>query len=276
MNAAPRTDMPAAESPGPLRSLLEEVAAGRLDPDEASRRLAGITPPPEPSLGLPPGLSSGAAAAITRLEILADAMDLRVIADPSLDLIHVDGWLEVEPDGEVLRLRPPTRSPEGNAYRFGSIGGLMAGWLEGLNHRRVVVRARPDLAVSIAGSGSKLAIEGMQGGFTVRLAAGAFRASDVRGPFSLDLESSTAKLSALLDHGISRVRGLMSTVDLSLASGSDVAISAAADMGSVRIDGQGQKPRGSALRESIEATVGEGAASIDLSMQMGTIKVVTP
>jgi len=276
MNASPRTHPSAAESSGPLRSLLEEVAAGRLDPEEGSRLLASLNPPPEPTFGSPDGLSPAAAAAIARLEILADALDLRVVADPSVDLIHVDGTLEVEPDGDVLRLRPARRSPEGNAYRFGTIGGLMAGWLEGLDHRRVVVRARPDLAVSIAGSGSKAVIEGMQGGFTVRLAAGAFRAVDVRGPFSLDLDCSTAKLAVLLDHGLSRVQGQMSTVDLALVSGSDVAVSAVAEMGSVRIDGKGQKARGSGLRESASAVVGDGTASIDLTMQMGTIKVATP
>ena len=126
--------------------------------------------------------------------------------------------MELEPDGEVLRLRPPTRSPEGNVYRFGPIGGLVSSWIEGRDHHRVLIRARPDLALSIAATAGRVELLGMTGGFNVRVAAGAFNATDVRGAFELDVTSSAAKLAGVFDQGASRVRGTMSTLEVTVAS----------------------------------------------------------
>jgi hypothetical protein len=244
------------------------VAARVVDAQAASAPV----PPPPPNAAAGPALD---ASVVRRLEIMADAMAVSVVADPTVDLVHIAGPLEVEQDGEVLHLRPPTRDPDGNVYRFGPIGGLMAGWVAGRENHRAVVRVRPDLALSISASAGRLDLYGMQGGFTVRMAAGKLTAREVRGPFDVDLTSAAAKIAAVVDIGSSTIRGQMSNLDLVLLPGSDVVVTAESEMGSVKIDGANHKGKGSGMHESGRTVVGAGAARLDVSMQMGNIKVAT-
>jgi hypothetical protein len=269
-------DQTTASSAPTLRSLLEDVAAGRIEPDLAAAVLSG---------GDPRAAASPADAAASqdhptavlrpdRVEILADAVDLKVVADTSVDRIDVDGDLVVteRADG-VIEVRRPTRSADGRAYRFGAVGGIMAGWLQ-QDHSRVVVRVHPDVPLSVATTASRLEIDGFQAGLNVRAIASNVRIDDVRGPFALDVQSSSAKVSALLDRGESTVRGAMSGLELRLMRRSDVAIAVTADMGSARI--VGQKAEATRLGEGVNATVGAGSSRLDLTMSMSSAKVFLP
>lgn len=255
-----------------LRTLLEEVAAGRLEPDLAAAVLAAgdpITPTVSRSAG-----STREATRPERVEIVVDAVDLRLVADVGVDRIDIDGDLAVieRADG-VVEVRRSTRTQDGQAYRFGAVGGVMAGWLQN-QHQRVTVRVHPDVPLSVATTASRLEIVGFQAGLNVRAIASAVRLDDVGGPLALDVQSSSAKVTARLDRGASTVRGSMSSLELRLLPRSDVAVAVHAEMGSARIDGR--KVESTHLGEDATATVGRGAGRLDLAMSMSSAKVLLP
>jgi hypothetical protein len=259
-----------------LRTLLEQVADGRLEPDLAAAMLRGgpAAPPPsgERSRTSPPR----DAKPPVRVEVLVDALDLTVIADPSVERFSVEGALEVveRPDG-VVELRLPTRSPDGEAYRFGAVGGLMAGWLQGRsNQLKASLRLPPQVPVSVATNASKVDVTGMTGGLNIRAVASAVRLQHVAGPLALDLQTSSAKGSALLAVGRSEIRGTMSSLDLHLDAGSNVRVSMAAELGSVKLGGA--KAAGTGMNESVTGVVGGGQAELDVRMTMSGAKVSLP
>jgi hypothetical protein len=208
------------------------------------------------------------------LEILVDALDLRVMADPTVARLHVEGDLDVvERSDGVIELRLPTRAPSGDAYRFGTVGGLMAAWLSN-RPARAVVRIHPEVPVSIATTASKVEVTGMVGGLNLRASASSVKLHRVAGPIALDLQSSSAKGSATLTVGASTIRGSMSSLELALLAGSDVAVATEVDLGSAKIAGELSSRPGTAERS--HAVVGTGAASLDVRMTLSSAKVALP
>lgn len=262
-----------------LRTLLEQVADGRLEPDLAAAMLRGA-----PDAGTSARSASGAGDERTtspgsnhppsRVEILVDALDLTIVADPTVQRFAVEGPLDVveRADG-VLELRLPTRSTDGEAYRFGAVGGLMAGWLQG-RHLKATVRLPAQVPVSVATNASKVDVTGMTGGLNLRVVASAVRLQHVAGPVALDLQTSSAKGSVLLASGQSQVRGTMSSLDLHLDPGSNVRVAMAAELGSVKL--AGAKAVGTGMNESVAGVIGEGLAELDVRMTMSGAKVSLP
>src|SRR5215207_4049118 len=84
-----------------IRSLLEDVAAGRIDPAEAARvldelRTEGAQPPPEGEVGPPAVLD------VTRLVIRGLSRSVHLIADPTVTTVSVDGQHVVRREGGTL------------------------------------------------------------------------------------------------------------------------------------------------------------------------------
>jgi hypothetical protein len=259
-----------------LRTLLEQVADGRLEPDLAAAMLRGAPAPSAASGDGPRAAPTRDAKPPVRVEVLVDALDLTVIADASVERFAVEGALEVveRPDG-VVELRLPTRSPDGEAYRFGAVGGLMAGWLQGRsNQLKASLRLPPQVPVSVATNASKVDVTGMTGGLNIRAVASAVRLQHVAGPLALDLQTSSAKGSALLAVGRSEIRGTMSSLDLHLDAGSNVRVAMAAELGSVKLGGA--KANGTGMNESVTGVVGGGQAELDVRMTMSGAKVSLP
>src|SRR6059058_1416269 len=117
-----------------LRSLLTDVAEGRMDPSDAARRLDRIDAPEtrEPSGedpwaaatdhdDAPSDAAAGAASTddaartggvrddgpVTTVRIQASARPVRVVGDPTVATITVDGPHAVRRDGGTLRVEAP-------------------------------------------------------------------------------------------------------------------------------------------------------------------------
>jgi hypothetical protein len=78
--------------------------------------------------------------------------------------------------------------------------------------------------------------------------------------------------SGRLDSGASKVLCEMGSVKINLEKGSSVRISARTTLGRVAIEGAGVE-RAGAARPGRDATIGSGAATLDVECTMGSVKV---
>ena len=146
------------------RQILEDVAAGRLEPIEAVRLL---------------DLPAGSPRAV-RLRSAYHAIE--VVADPAVaDLVVVDGTHHVQREGDVLVVSDT--ASEGS--RFGT-------WQGG---RRLVVRVNPELEVDVEVTGALLTVRGMNGALRAVVQAGSAGIEGVSGALDLRVTAGSAVIA---------------------------------------------------------------------------------
>ncbi|MGH9130581.1 MAG: hypothetical protein ACRDWV_02670, partial [Acidimicrobiales bacterium] len=92
------------------REVLEEVAAGRMSPEEATARLAG-----------------GGGAALRRVRVKAATRTVRVIGDPGVSEVAVSGLHQVRREGDTLVvLAHPGEGGGGFSFVPPDVGRLVA------------------------------------------------------------------------------------------------------------------------------------------------------
>jgi hypothetical protein len=282
-----------------LEQLLKDVAEGRVSPDTAARLLdrpealaQGLAPSPAgpgatASDELPgpgggqdpweaPGSAGASESAPERLVLRVSARGVRLIADPSVATVHVEGGPHrVRQEGAILRVEADTIPPEGDDDGF-SLTESPSQWRRWLNRRgvanNIVVRANPALPVEAAVDAGALEITGWRAPMTFSVNAGAVRASDCHGLVDGTVRAGSAKLEVLLPAGHSRVHAEAGSVELRLLKGSDVTIKAQAELGAISMADSlgGAKVAGNG---KAEAVVGDGTGSLDLTVTMGSAKV---
>jgi hypothetical protein len=278
-----------------LEQLLKDVAEGRVSPDTAARLLddpaapaQGPAPSPagpgaiahddrsDPGTPLDRWAAPDPAGAPERLVLRVSARGVRLIADPSVATVHVEGGPHrVRQEGAIVRVEADTIPPEGDDDGFSLTDGPSQ-WRRWLNRRGVannlVVRANPALPVEAAVDAGALDITGWRAPMTFSVNAGAVRASDCHGLVDGTVRAGSAKLEVLLPAGHSRLHAEAGSVELRLLKGSDVTIKAQAELGAIAIADNlgGAKVAGSGKAECV---VGDGTGSLDLTVTMGSAKV---
>ncbi len=296
-----------------LRSLLADVAEGRLDPSEAARRLSEIdesgsaaaepqtdaaadatataataatvdapaaapsepSPPPGPTA--PPAPSD---APVDRVLVQASARPVRVVADPTVATLTVEGPHTVRREGGTLRVEVPVTPTADNpgSYQYERKTGLSR-WISQATLVGVPlsVRINPDLALEVEVMAGSVDVFGMRGPLAFSVTAGSLKAADCTGPFTGTVRAGSAKLDVRPVGGTSHVRIESGSVDVRLQPGSDVRLRAHAELGEVKIkDADGSSMRVVDREGSHEIVVGHGTASMDLDVVMGSVKVRTP
>jgi hypothetical protein len=278
-----------------LEQLLKDVAEGRVSPDAAAALLDDPEAPAQGPAASPagPGASAlddpagpgtgqdrrdtvGSAGAPERLVLRVSARGVRLIADPSVATVHVEGGPHrVRQEGAILRVEADTIPPEGDDDGF-SLTESPSQWRRWLNRRgvanNIVVRANPGLPVEAAVDAGALDITGWRAPMTFSVNAGAVRASDCHGLVDGTVRAGSAKLEVLLPAGHSRLHAEAGSVELRLLKGSDVTVKAQAELGAISIADSlgGAKVAGNG---KAEAVVGDGTGSLDLTVTMGSAKV---
>jgi hypothetical protein len=289
-----------------LHRLLQDVADVRISPDAAADLLATesepTTPggagqptaagtaasPTVPSGGSPADPASGAGDStdgpepgrdprVERLALRISARGVRLIADPSVATVHVEGGPHrVRQEGGTLRVEADTMPPPSDDDDGYSQTDNPSQWRRWLSRRGVannlVVRAHPSLPLEVAVDAGALDVTGWRAPIVFTVNAGSVKAHDCHGLVDGTVRAGSAKLSVLLPPGESRLHAEAGSLDLRLISGSDVAIHAQAELGSIMMADSlgGAKVAGSG---KAEASYGEGTGSLDLSVTMGSIRV---
>lgn len=299
-----------------LRTLLAGVAEGRLTPAEAARRIdlldqgapAPEAPPAGPVAASPPdgepaGTApdpSGTPAAqappqtpaepvpgtgpddgpVERIRIIASARPVRVVADPTVDTLTVEGPHTVRREGSSVRVEAPVGGDQQapGDYRYERRTGLSR-WIQHASSLGIpmTVRMNPALDLEVDVMAGSLDVTGLRSSLAFTVTAGSLRAVDCSGPLRGTVRAGSAKLDLRPVAGASSVRVESGSVVLTLQHGSDVRVRARAELGEVKIiDGRGRTTKAVQGEGSHESVVGAGTATIDVDVVMGSLKVTTP
>ena len=267
------------------RQILEDVAAGRLDPAEAARLLEAVA---EDTADEPAGAASAAAAAgdpsgraatppavpdIERVLVRATSRRVRVVGDPSVATYAVDGPHHVRREGSTLIVAGEVDPiPTDDAFTLLS-GGRWREVADRVQHGlgqalEMRVRVRPDLAVGVEVIAGSLQVEGAKALDHVRVTAGSLRVRGAESPFDLLVQAGSAQVEALLDRGRSRLRCESGSLQLTLLPGSDVRVRSDVQLGRFVTE-----PERHGRGRNRDLVVGTGAGEVDVEVVMGSATV---
>lgn len=285
------------------RTILEDVAAGRLSPEEAAARL-GRAPGQGPRRSQPP--PPGSSPTVRSVQVRAAARTVRVVGDPMVAEVAAEGLHQVHREGDTLVVTAHRRDDAGGGGSFAFVGpdlGWLArrAWSEAERrgrgrgrawprgewppppwgrpdwrdwHRLVeplVVRVNPSLAVEADVSAGSLTVSGLLGPLEVDVSAGSAALEDVGGPVTVRAQAASVRLRGRLDTGASSIRCDAGSVSVTLEPGSDVKVTARAELGRVRVGPAGEDwALGQTTKDLV---VGAGRASLDIEATMGAIDV---
>src|SRR5713101_6692347 len=216
------------------REILGAVARGEMTPDEAARLFetgSNETPPPTPPPPPPPPLGGEA----VQVRVLATARNGRVLGDPSVSEARAEGPNLAHREGGTLVI-------EGTVDPFDE-GGFSFEARRPWHWQSAIRRIAEPLVVRV----------------------------NPATPVDIEARAGTVRLSGRIESGDSRVRCEAGSVNVRLARGSNVRVTARADLGRVRVDGASSHDRLMGLHR--EVTVGEGAATLTVEAAMGTVDI---
>lgn len=237
------------------RKVLERVSSGELSPEEA---LALLAQRPEPEgRGLP-------AEGPRTVLIKADLGAVTIVADPTVRDAVAVGAHDLRRTDDMIRI---TGAHDG--------GILSDGRLLPRRGRRHALRVRlnPDLALKVRLGAGSVHVDGMEAAVDVRVELGTATLERLSHPFDVKVESGSVSLQSLLTAGASSISCELGTVSVRLSPKSSVTVSATTEAGRVVLPGQGARPR-IVFGSRAEATIGEGAATLDIRADAGSISVV--
>jgi hypothetical protein len=264
------------------RQILEDVAAGRLDPAEATRLLNEAERQSATHSDGGPAAGSGTAGesplppsvpAVERIQVRATSRRVRLVGDPTVSTFAVQGPHAVRRDGPILVITSETEPlPTDDTFMLLS-GGRFREVAERIQHGlgqnlEMTVRVRPDIAVAAEVTAGSLHAEGARALDHVRVTGGSLRIRDVEVPLDLLVQAGSAQVSMRQTAGHSRLRCESGSLTLTLLAGTDARVRHDVQLGRFIA-----KPE---QRTDRDLVVGTGAAEIDIDVVMGSATVVTP
>jgi hypothetical protein len=218
----------------------------------------------KPGPGKEPAVSSA-----RRVVIRAVGRRVKVIGEPSVTTVSVDGPHVVRRDGDTVSVNSE-----------GELGASVDGFtlmrsrsLEDIRdtllglRRELAVRVNPGLEVEIEVTAGGLTVERVPHLSQVRVTAGSAKLVDADGPLDLLVQAGSARVDMSPTTGKSRLRVESGSLDVRLGDRADVRVRTDAQLG--KVVWHGSQHQGSAE----EVTVGAGSAVLDLEVVMGSVQV---
>jgi hypothetical protein len=264
-----------------VRAILADVAAGKLTPEQAAplidaaRTSGATTATGDAQAGEAAGAASEVAgetsvpvaATTTRLRVRAVGRRVRIIGEPFVSTVAVDGPHVVRQEGDTLVV-----TSEGE---FGaSIDGftlMRSRTLRDVQERvfdigrELSVRVNPSMTVEVEVTAGSVNAERLPGLEQVRVTAGSARVRDVDGPIDLLVQAGSAQVEGKITKGRSRLRAESGSLQLRLLPGSSVRVRPDVQLGRVQWEPPG--------KDREEHIVGLGDAVLNLEVVMGTATV---
>jgi hypothetical protein len=239
--------------------VLEQVAAGTLTPEEALARLRGGAN----GDAQVPGVLGVRRVRSVRVESALGAV--RIIGDPAVHTAEVRGRHTVREEGERLVI---SADEAAGAFAF-----VRSGLPLGLGNRALplTVRMHPDLDLDVEVDAGSLDVVDLAGHVRARVELGAVRLARTSGPFEVSVSSGSVAAGCRLTSGVSRIGCELGKVTVALERGSSVRVTAQAELGKVVLPESAGRRRG--IEPTGEATIGGGAARLDLRTNAGAITV---
>lgn len=267
-----------------LRALLARVQTGDLSPEEAAAALGADEDDRErssraddPHRRAEPadavGGSSGTDFSAVRLvRVRATANRTKVIGDPSVRTLRVDGPHRLRMEGDQAIVENEVGEELfGDGTRHirinhrGGARGLRIQGLQGLqglrNHEVLEVRVNPSISVDFDCDAGMIEVIGVEGPLSGRVNAGNAVIEGFAGPIALSVNAGKLRARGRLDGGESSVDVNVGKADVILDPGSSVRIAKSATLGSAEVD---------------DDVVGAGAGTLRISCSLGAIRVHSP
>jgi hypothetical protein len=264
------SDTPADSASDPLRDLLARVAAGEVAPEEAARLLDEDPSAPTHDRASAPPTVGGE---VTAIMIKAGGVKLTVVADPTVDTLVADGPHALRQDGPTLVLE----APGADGWKTQPAPKYLAWvpnvvWTAGRGEK-VHVRVNPALPLTVDASASSVDIVGTRSTLTLGGSASSVKVRDHVGSIHGTLSMGSAAMVGTIT-GPSDFTCELGSVDLRLERGSDVTVTAFAEMGSLTMaPGSGGESSydGTASRTLVS---GAGTHPFGVTVRMGSASIV--
>jgi hypothetical protein len=259
------------------REILEDVAAGRIDPaaaaallDQADEAEAKSDQASGASAGEP---SAPSLPAIDSIEVRATSRRVRLIGDPRVREFAVEGPHQVRREGSTLHITGDTQPvPTDDTFILltgGRFREMADRFQRGLGQNiELTVRVRPDIAVGAEVIAGSLHTEGVRRLHHVRATAASLRVQDAEEPMDVLVQAGSAQVTTRQTRGRSRIRCESGSLTLRLLDGSDARVRHDVQLGKFSTQPEQRTDR--------DVVVGTGAAEIDVEVVMGAVTVVTP
>jgi hypothetical protein len=258
----------------PLRDLLARVAAGDLAPDEAARLLD--EDPAAPTLDHAAAALPVTASGVGALLIKAGGVKLTVVADPTVDTLVADGPHALRQDGPTLVLEAPGadgwRTQPPPKY-LGWVPNVV--WTAGRGEK-VHVRVNPSLPLTVDANASSVEILGTRASLTLGGSASAVKVRDHVGSIHGTMSMGSAAVVGTIT-GPSEFGCELGSLDLRLLGGSDVTVTASAEMGSLKVARGDGRPDSFASYDgtsSQSVVAGAGTHPFVVTARMGSASIV--
>jgi hypothetical protein len=276
-----------------ITAILEDLAAGRIDPTEAKRRIEasqGDTQPPMPpeeeaSAEWPVAPESGAAedgvtepihvdspvedrsrggkaGALERILIKATGRRVKIVATPGVKQAMAEGIHQTKRRGGTLEISSEVElAGLGNAIGFlKSVRGFDDFRSLGIG-QELTIHVNPALPVDLEVTGGSLTTTDVQRLGQVRLTAGVATLSGVTEVADLLVQAGQATVAGRFRTGLSRLRVESGQLTVRVAPDSDVTVQADSRMGHVSWDT-------AAAHTDTTLVVHGGAARLDVGVVM--------
>ncbi|MDF1489139.1 hypothetical protein [Tessaracoccus caeni] len=255
-----------------LGPILDELAAGKITAEEASRRIeelkrvAAEAKAAEEEINGPeeqPQQEGAKSGALARISVKSVGRRVRIEGDSSVSTLVVDGphvlrrigtTMEVQATGEVgpsfggFSIVNPPRS-------FGDFGDIALG-------KELLIRVNPRLIVDVEVTTGGLKTSHVPHLGRIRVTAGGSTLEDVVQIEDLLSQAGGVSVEGPISVGRSRLRVESGALTINLTKGANVSIRGEASLGRISWPGDTDSA-------ADEVTVGAGAARMDVSVLMG-------
>ena len=268
------------------RALLEAVARGDIAPEDAAAQLRddaeATSREPLADAGAPSETTAARTGPIRRVRVEATAGSVRVIGDPTITGVDVDGAHDLREDGDTLVVRAqPLRDLDLDLdVDFGERGnrtfviqrrhGRRLAVHDLKRRIQVTVRMNPSLDLDARVAAGALNVRGIEGAISCDVDAGAARLHDVQGPLDCNVSAGSVTIDGRVVRGDSRVMCDMGACSVRLDRASDVRVTAGpVNVGRCEV----HLPDDIEPDASGEFVLGSGTASLEVHGAMSSVSL---
>ncbi|MFZ0214852.1 MAG: hypothetical protein WAM30_02815 [Candidatus Dormiibacterota bacterium] len=256
------------------RTILERVASGELNPEEAAALLDQLEHAPATGATATeaPPFEALATGELQQVRVVRNLGAAQIVGDRDVLEAIAEGPHRAERRGGILVIH--SEVDEAGGFTFSH--PQSRSWWQWDRAQRVPlsVRMRPDLPLDVQVQGGSVQVSDVVGPIKGDVQAGMLNLQGVRGPLELAVQAGNISVSGLLDHGVSKLRCEAGSIRVVLEPGSNVHIVARSTMGHLSLPGTAGGDDvvivGGGRRE---ATIGDGTARLELEATMGSIRV---
>ncbi|MBK7819694.1 MAG: hypothetical protein IPJ61_01110 [Tessaracoccus sp.] len=254
-----------------LSSILDDLAAGRIDTAEAGRRIdaakrAAEEPEAEPAPKAAQAKAGQPSGGLARVAVTAVGRRVRIEGDPTVTTLSVDGPHALRRVGTVMEVSS-TEEIGPNFQGFSLIRPPRS--LDDLRDiglgKELVIRVNPKLIIDAEVTTGSLRTTKVPHLGRIRVTAGGATLDDVEEVEDLLSQAGGVGVEGPLRSGRSRLRVESGSLAVTLTAGASVAIRGEAKFGKINWPDGGDKVD--------EYVVGNGTARLDIAVVMGMATV---